>query len=418
MDQFDLMSILLTLAALSGFVSNRWLRLPGTVGAFLLASAFAFATTAVSALVPAMLDIRGWEQRLITAANLPDTLLQGALAFLLFASAVEEDGGELWRRRWPVTALATLSVVISTAVLGTAMWMLLGPLGRPVPFVWCLVLGAALAPTDAVAVQAVLEHSPLPSGLRAAIAGESLFNDGAGVVLFALLLGIAMGTETDVTVAGAVWDFVVEACGGTLLGLATGTLAYWAKKRADDAAVELSISLALAAATYSLALRLGVSGPIAVVVAGLLIGSTAQRHVSSERTGRTLKVFWRMMNAILNTMLFLLVGLEAAILSSWSGAVLLAALAAPLVALVARLASVIPVVLLAHGRYRRKAAATLVLVWGGVRGGVAVALVLSLPESPHRDALLTVCYAVVAFTILVQSPTLGWLARRAFPDSA
>lgn len=284
MGTFELLSILLTLAALFSFASRGLLGLPATAGVFLLAFGFAFATAVVGTLVPAI-DIRVWEDRLVTSTHLPEALLEGVLAFLLFAGAVEQDSGTLWRRRWSVALLATLGVVISTAVMGTGMWMVFDAMGQPVPLLWCLVLGAALAPTDPVAVLAVLRKAPLPEGLRTAIAGESLFNDGMGVVLFVLLLGLATGTDTDVTVLGVAWDIVREAGGGGLLGLATGSLAFWAKSRADDPAVELAISLALAAATYSLAQRLGLSGPIAVVMAGLLIGNTAKHHVSSCLVG-------------------------------------------------------------------------------------------------------------------------------------
>ncbi|WP_353860388.1 sodium:proton antiporter [Azospirillum formosense] len=411
---FELLSLLLTLAALFSFASRGLLGLPATAGVFLLAFGFAFATAVVGTLVPAI-DIRAWEERLVTSAHLPEALLQGVLAFLLFAGAVEQDGRPLWRRRWAVALLATLGVVISAGVMGAGMWLVFGAVGQPVPLIWCLVLGAALAPTDPVAVLAVLRKAPLPEGLRTAIAGESLFNDGMGVVLFALLLGLATGTDTDLTVGGVAWDIVKEAGGGVLLGLATGSIAFCAKSRADDPAVELSISLALAAATYSLAQRLGLSGPIAVVMAGLLIGNTAKHHVSSERTGFIMKAFWSMVDAILNAILFMLVGLEAAVVLSWQAPVMAAAFLAPLLALVARLASVLPVVAF-HLRSQRKAAATAVLTWGGVRGGIAVALVLSLPDTPHRDLLLVACYAVVAFTIIVQSLTLGRLTRRLFPD--
>ncbi|QCO04706.1 cation:proton antiporter [Azospirillum argentinense] len=414
MGTFELLSLLLTLAALFSFASRGLLGLPATAGVFLLAFGFAFATAVVGTLVPAI-DIRVWEERLVTSAHLPEALLEGVLAFLLFAGAVEQDSGTLWRRRWAVALLATLGVVISTGVMGTGMWLVFDAMGQPVPLIWCLVLGAALAPTDPVAVLAVLRKAPLPEGLRTAIAGESLFNDGMGVVLFALLLGLATGTDTDVTVLGVAWDIVKEAGGGVLLGLATGSIAFWAKSRADDPAVELSVSLALAAATYSLAQRLGLSGPIAVVVAGLLIGNTAKHHVSSERTGFIMKAFWSMVDAILNAILFMLVGLEAAVVLSWQAPVMAAAFLAPLLALVARLASVLPVVAV-HLRSQRKAAATAVLTWGGVRGGIAVALVLSLPDNPHRDLLLVACYAVVAFTIIAQSLTLGRLARRLFPE--
>ncbi|WP_207455493.1 sodium:proton antiporter [Azospirillum sp. SYSU D00513] len=414
MGVFNLISILLALTALFGFVNHRWLRLPGTVGVFLLAFAFSFAAVVAGTLAPSI-DVRSWEGQLVAGANLPETLLNGALAFLLYAGAVEQDSGELWRRRWAVAALASVTVLISTVLLGAGLWLVFDALGREVPFIWCLVLGAALAPTDPVAVLAVLERAGLPAGLRAAIAGESLFNDGVGVVLFTALLGVATGAHAELGAGDFAWDLLREAGGGALLGLATGWLAFQAKSRTEDASVELSISLALAAATYSLAQHLELSGPIAVVIAGLLIGNTAERHVSSERAGFILKAFWSMVDAILNAMLFLLLGLEAVAVLSWDRATILAALAAPLLALGARLVSVAPVVL-AHPRYPRKSAAAAVLTWGGVRGGIAIALVLSLPDSPHRDALLAACYSIVAFTILAQSLTLERLAKSLFPN--
>lgn len=414
MGLFELLATLLTLAALFSFASHRWLGLPGTIGVFLLAFAFSFATISIgSHIVPA--DVGDWEKRLIQAANLPDTLLQGALAFLLFAGAIEQNGAELWRRRASVVALATVGVGISTLVTGGAMWWIYRGLGLDIPFLWCLVLGAALAPTDPVAVLAVLQHAPLPPGLRATISGESLFNDGIGVVLFTVLLGAATGGGDALTIGSVALDFVREAGGGVALGLITGAIAYQAKRRAGEASVELTISLALVAATYAVAQRLGMSGPLAVVVAGLLIGGTADRHVSSLEAGRIMTAFWSMVDAVLNAMLFLLVGLEASAVMTWNGPVVLAALAAPFVMLASRLAGVMPVVL-AHHHYEKKTRAAAVLTWSGVRGGIAVALVLSLPQNDYQEALLAACYAVVAFTIVVQGMTLERLVRWSFPQ--
>lgn len=412
---FDIVALLLTFAAAFGFINGRWLGLPHTIAVFLLGLAVALAATVLDLVVPA-LGLEPWLSGLAQRTDLPGLLLDGFLAILLFTAAVNQDLPDLLRRKWTILTLATLGVVLSTAVLGCAMWLIFTAVGQPVPLVWCLVLGAAVSPTDPVAVHGALGRLPVPQGLKSLVSGESLFNDGAGVVVFTALLALATGGER-LTPADVAVGFAAEAAGGGLLGLVAGWLAYQAKRRIDDSTVELTISLALAMATYALAGALQVSGPIAVVVAGLLIGHKSDRHVSSEESRRDLTVFWAMIDSLLNSVLFLVIGLEAAVLISWTRPAVAAALLAIPVALLARLLSLTPALLM-HLGAAQKGATLVLLTWAGLRGGVAVALVLTLPPSPYRDPVLGVCYAIVAFTILVQGLTLERVARRAFRSDA
>jgi monovalent cation:H+ antiporter, CPA1 family len=411
---FDLFALLLVLAAVFGYINHRLFRLPLTVGLLLLALLSAVVLIALGAALPELglkLAIRG----LLARVDLPVALLNGFLSFLLFAGALEVDFAELFARKWTILALAVLGTVLSTVLIAAALFAVSAALRIGIPLAWCLVFGALISPTDPVAVLLVLRRVGIPQYLQAIIAGESLFNDGIGVVLFSLLLSLATGSGGEalgpVAVAG---EFLLSAVGGGLLGLVLGYAAFVLLRGVDDYNVELIISLALVTGTYSLAGMVKVSGPVAVVVAGILIGNHGMQRAMSELTRQHLKTFWLLVDDTLNALLFLLIGLEIAAIDLAWRALAAAAVMIPVV-LAARwlsvTASALPLSLHLPSRF----GSFLVLTWGGLRGGISVALALSLPETPYKDAMLTIAYGVVVFTIVVQGLTLEWLARRTLP---
>jgi monovalent cation:H+ antiporter, CPA1 family len=282
-------------------------------------------------------------------------------------------------------------------------------LGLSISLPWALVFGALISPTDPVAVLATLKEVKVPEDLQIVMTGETLFNDGVGVVLFAVLVEAALGESVDAV--HVEWMFLVEAVGGAALGAVTGYVAYRAMRAIDDYSIEVMISLALVVGSYAIASRLGVSGPLAVVVAGLLVGSMGPRDALSDQTKRYLFGFWTLVDEMLNSVLFLLIGLEVLVLRFEPSFGWLMALAVPLV-LVARLAAVSgPVLLL--GVFRKFARGTIpVLTWGGLRGGISVALALSLPEVAEKSALLAATYAVVLFTLIFQGLSLRAVIKR------
>ena len=402
MSSFELIAVLLVLTAAFGWINHRLSVLPHTIGLLVMGLAASFVVVAVEVALP---DIHLYEDLagVVRQLDFQKTVLDGMLAFLLFAGALHVDIAGLRSRALTIGAMATVGVAISTAIIGLGFWAIAGLLGLALPLPWALVFGALISPTDPVAVLATLKEVKVPGDLQTVITGETLFNDGVGVVLFAVLMSAALGGALEP--AHIVEMFFIEALGGAVLGGITGYIAYRAMRAIDDYPVEVLISLGLVAGTYTLAARLGLSGPIAVVVAGLLIGNRGPRDAFSEQTQRYLFGFWTLIDEILNSVLFLLIGLEVLVLRYSPTFALAGALAIPLV-LVARLAAVGGPVLV-FGRLRSFARGTIpILTWAGLRGGISVALALSIPEIDEKSPILAATYAVVLFTLIVQGLSL------------
>ncbi len=411
MNALDIAAILVCLAASFGVVNHFTLRLPPPIGLVIIALAASFGLIGLDAAIPGfgVADIVRHE---LHGIDFAEALLHGMLGFLLFAGALHVDFDTLRDQKWAVASMATIGVLISTAIVALGFHWLAG-----VPFVVALVFGALISPTDPVAVLGLLKTVKVPHSLETKIAGESLFNDGVAYVVFLIVSAFAFAGEHDKPFgafeAGRL--FVVEAGGGALLGGAAGWLVYRAMRRIDDYALEVLLTLALVMGSYALAAALHVSGPIAVVVAGLLIGHHGVRYGMSETTREHVDAFWRLIDEILNAVLFLLIGLEVLALAFDLNHLLLGLAAIPLV-LVARLVSVgVPVGLLGLRRSFTPGAVP-IMVWGGLRGGISVALVLSLPEHADKPLLLTATYVVVIFSIIVQGLTMRAVVRRLLPD--
>ena len=408
MSYLELIATLLTAVGVLGYFNHRVLRLPDTIGITAMGVLVSLALAAAGRAVPGAAE---WAGALADRFDFPDLVLHGFLSVLLFAGGLHVNFADLARQKLPVLVLATIGVVLSTLLVGGGAWLLLHGLGLPVALKYCLLFGALISPTDPIAVLGVLKTVGVPKSLETDIAGESLFNDGTGVVAFLVLLGIATGSSQP-TVESVALLLVQEIAGALVLGLASGYLAYLLLRGVDSYPVEIIITLALATASYSVAERLEVSAPLTVVVAGLVIGNQGVAHAMSERTREHLLSFWGLVDEVLNLVLFGLVGLQ---LLGWDGGQLSwvgAFLLIPVV-LAARFVSVgVPAVLLRPWLKRRTPHAVKVLTWGGLRGGISIALALTLPEFPARDTLVMATYAVVFFSLLVQAPTLGRYLHR------
>jgi len=408
MNPFDVAAVLITIAAVAGYVNHRVLRLPATNGTLVVALLSSFVVVATEALVP---GLRAGMAALLGEIDFNQTLMHGMLCFLLFAGALHVDLAGLIENRWTIGILSTVGVLLSTAVIGVLSWWMFAIIGAEVPFVVCLIFGSIVSPTDPIAVMGLLKELKAPASLEAQIAGESLFNDGVSVVIFFAL--VSMAGLSDLTTPGhaaaqatdLLLFFGREVGGGVLLGLGLGYVGYRALLSIDDHPLELLITLALAMFLYAMSFWIGVSGPIAVVVAGLLIGDHGRKFAMSERTKEHVEAFWSMTDEILNAVLFLLIGLEFLAVPVPPPVVVAGLLTIP-VALAARLVSVaIPVGAMSISR-RFVRGIVPVLTWSGLRGGISVAMVLSLPRFPARDLLLACTYAVVVFSILVQGLTV------------
>ena len=410
---FNLVALLITLAAVFGYINHRWIRFPHTIGLVVVALAVSAVVLLADLMFPA-LGLESAVRQTLTDIDFEETLMKGVLSFLLFAGALHVDLDSLIRRRWAISVLATVGIVTSTMIVGGLMFYAFRLFGFEVPWMYCLVFGSLISPTDPVAVLGILKEVEVPETLEAKIAGESLFNDGVGVVLFSVLVSIAAGgTGHGVTgVVGVAELFVVEAVGGVGLGLLVGYSAYRAMKTIDEHTLEVLITLSLVMATYAIALRLHVSGPLAMVVAGLFIGNHGKRFAMGDTTREHMETFWSVVDEVLNSLLFVAIGFEVIAVTVTGQTVGAALLAIPVV-LFARWVSVAAPITLLSMRQEFTRGAISVLTWGGLRGGISVALALSLPTSTVKPVLLATTYAVVIFSIVVQGLTVGRVVRAA-----
>lgn len=407
----ELISVLLALTALFGWLNERFLKLPETIGVLVMGLAASLLLLGAEYVFHQVALFENVAQ-IVRQIDFREAVLDGMLAFLLFAGALHVDFSALRDRAWVVAAMASIGVVLSTLLVGTGFWLLGQWLGTPLPFVWALVFGALISPTDPVAVLATLKSVQVPASLEADMSGESLFNDGIGVVVFTIVLTIATGEGHGAAgFSGAAHLLALEALGGGAIGLAGGYLAFLAMRSIDNYSLEVLISLALVAGLYALASRLGMSGPIAVVVAGLFVGNRGPQRAMSDLTQRYLFGFWTLTDEILNAVLFLLIGLEVLVLRLDPSLGFLPFLAIPVV-LLARFVSVATPLALLSRWYGFVRGTLATLTWGGLKGGISVALALSIPEGEHKSMILAATYTVVVFTIIVQGLTLRRLVQR------
>ena len=413
MSIFTIGAILVGLSALFGYINHRFLHLPHTIGLVVIALVASLSIIGFDLIEPSF-QIGQQVTGMLRQIDFNETLMHGMLSFLLFAGALHADFQALKTRRLTIGVMACLGTLISTFVIGAVMWLGLGWLGLDIPFIWALVFGALISPTDPVAVLSLFKIVKVPDTLQAKMAGESLFNDGIGVVIFTVVVAIALAGDGQGGAMGAadiMELFFTEAVGGAVLGLAAGYIGYRAMYGIDEASLEVLITLALVMVTYALALALHMSGPIAMVVAGLFIGNRGVKYAMSEQTRDYVLTFWTLIDEILNSVLFLLIGLEVLVVAENIDYLGVALLAIP-VTLFARALSVsIPIAILSRWETFTKGAVP-VLIWGGLRGGIAVALALSLPDIEYKDAILSMTYGVVLFSIIVQGLTVKPLVER------
>jgi len=401
MDILTIISVLISLSAVFSYINYRYFQLPRTIGLMLFALVLSIALIVVGRFG---WDIGDQARVLIRRVDFNRLLLQGMLGFLLFAGALHVEANELLRHKWIIFSLASAGTILSTCLVGGGVWVVFRLMDPEVPLIYCLLFGALISPTDPVAVLGILKELEVPKSIETQMAGEALFNDGVGVVLFIVLMRIAAG-DPGTTIGQSVLLFAKEAFGGILIGLALGWIAYLMLKRVDNYQVEVLITLGLVMGGYDLAHTLHTSGPLAIVAAGLLIGNQGRAFAMSETTRKNLDTFWELIDEILNAVLFILIGIEVLVLEVSLHYFLAGLAVIPLVLLV-RLVSVgIPFGLLRlQMPFRKNAVKT--LTWGGLRGGIAVALALSIPPGPQRGIIIFITYMVVVFSIVVQGLTI------------
>lgn len=409
MDIFSIITILIALAALFGYINVRFLKLPVTIGLMIISIIFSLAILGLGQFNPAII---WYEKQLVQQIDFQRVLMDVMLSFLLFAGALHVDFNELKAQKWPIMIFATLGVLASTFLVGGFVFFILGFLELHIDFIYCLLFGALISPTDPIAVLGILKKAGVPKKLEIKIVGESLFNDGIGVVVFLTIFNIANASEGGIDFSHIPILFLEEVGGGILIGLVLGFIAHQMMKSIDDFEVEVMITLALVMGGYLIAGLLHFSGPLAMVVAGLMVGHERFRTSSmSDITEHYVDEFWKLMDVLFNAILFVLIGLEVVILTMDGQYVLAGVLAIPISLLSRYLALSIPIYF-----FKKKLdfvpKTGLIMTWGGLRGGISIALALSLTVAMHRDLFVTMTYIVVVFSIVVQGLSVGQLVKK------
>lgn len=407
----QVVGILMSLTAVSSYLNYRFVKLPKTIGLTIITLVLSFLIAISSKLG---WDVEGFATRLLDGIGFHDTFLHGTLGFLLFAASLQVNTIELSKYKTIIALLATVSVILSTFIIGFGTYGLTQLLNIAIPLEYCLVFGALISPTDPITALGILKTVNAPKGLEMKIAGEALFNDGVGIVLFIVLLGLAIGGEKQWTVSSAMLFFLRQGLGGVFLGCTMGWLGARLLRTIDNAEVAISLTLGMVSGGYAFAHSvMEVSGPICMTVAGLSIGNLLHNGNMSKHTLERLSAFWELLDEVLNAILFVTIGLEFLSLSlTIKVDIVLASIGAIIITMAARWLSVmLPVASVSMFR-KFSPNVVLIMTWGGLRGGISIALALTLPYGSTRDFILVITYAVVLFSIMVQGLTLGGLVRR------
>lgn len=412
MNVFTLITLLIVMSALFAYLNTRWLKLPDAIGIMVLSLAFSAVLISINTIQPAWFTL---VRQTVAEINFGRVLFDVMLSFLLFAGAFHTDATQLRVERRSVMLFALVGVLLSTALVGTGLYLIANWLGFMLPFSLCLLFGALISPTDPIAVLGILAKFKLPESVKLNIVGESLFNDGVGVVVFATIYRIVVNGAESISAGEIALLFLEEAGGGVLFGLALGYGMYWLLRSINHYQTEVIITVAGVMGGYLLAQKLHISGPLAMVVAGLFVGDHAREEAMSHQTEEYVDKFWELIDSILNALLFVLIGLELLIIDFQSGYWLICVVTIILV-LLARFISIWLPFRLARRWLDLDNKAPIMLTWGGLRGGLSIAMALSVPsELPNKDLLVTITYGVVLFSVIGQGLTLERLIRRLYP---
>ncbi|AMR33172.1 sodium:proton antiporter [Mucilaginibacter sp. PAMC 26640] len=404
----EILTLIIVITASFAYINHRFIKWPPTIGIMVL--------SLVSSILLVLLGnsnsfLMDKARQLAASVDFENVLMNFMLSFLLFAGAIHIDGAGLKKERWPIIILASASTIISTFIVGGFTYYIFIAFGINVPFIYCLLFGALISPTDPIAVLGILKQAKIPASLELKISGESLFNDGVAVVIFISIAEVAQ--SGDFSMLSVTKLFLQEAVGGLLFGAVLGYLGYWALRSIDDYKVEVLITLALVTGGYFLAGKLHISGPLAMVVAGIITGNKVRHdHEGMSAVSRDyLNKFWELIDEILNAVLFLLIGLEMLVIKI-NPVVLMIGGIMIVIVLLARWVSVTVPVFFMLFRIKFERHAVAILTWGGLRGGISVALALSLGTHMYKDEFVLITYMIVVFSILVQGLTIGPLAKR------